>query len=260
MQLQDAVDELRTQGLGLAAISYDPLETLKAFASARGITYPLLSDSGSATIRRYNILDGQASGQAAGIPHPGTFMVDARGIVVARSFEERYQERASARSLLPPRAGASRESRAPIETAHLVLTLSASDVAAAPGTRVSLLLDVRPKPRMHVYAPGQKDLIPISLSLTADESFKTHPTKLPPAEKYFFEPLEETQLVFSRPFRVTQDVTLALTPALRTRAREAGASLMVSGTLRYQACDDKVCYMPESVPVSWAIGLRPLER
>jgi hypothetical protein len=31
----------------------------------------------------------------------------------------------------------------------------------------------------------------------------------------------------------------------------------VSGKLDYQACDDKVCYAPRSVPVKWTIALEP---
>ena len=146
------------------------------------------------------------------------------------------------------------------ETPHLVLTTSSTDRAVAPGTKISLLLDIAPKPTMHVYAPEQKELIPISLSLTRHEGIEVHQAKFPRAEKYFFEPLDETQLVYSKPFRITQDVTLALTPAMRERASAPGATLTISGTLRYQACDDKVCYMPQELRVSWTIGLTPLVR
>jgi hypothetical protein len=261
VQLQQALPDLARRGIGVAAISYDQSTILRTFAEQRGITFPLLSDPGSATIKRYNILNTQATGSTAGIPHPGTFVVDPRGIVTARSFEERYQERASAASIvarssqLTTEPGVQRS-----ETAHLTLTTSASDRVAAPGTRVSLLLDIAPKARMHVYAPGQKELISISVTLKADEAFKAHAPEYPSAEKYFFEPLKETQLVYSRPFRVVQDVTIAVTPAMRDRARTADAAVTINGTLRYQACDDKVCYTPQALPVSWTIALKPLER
>jgi len=55
--LQGRVTELQAKGLGLAAISYDPVETLAAFSRQRGITFPLLSDSGSQTIKQYGILN-----------------------------------------------------------------------------------------------------------------------------------------------------------------------------------------------------------
>ena len=260
MQLQQSFPDLQKRGTGLAAISYDDPAILKAFAAQRGITFPLLSDTGSDTIKRYGILNRDATGRTAGIPHPGTFVLDARGVVVSKSFEERYQERVTAESLLArqPQADLQRGSERQ-ETPHLVLSTSASDRTAAPGTRVSLLVDVAPKPRMHVYAPEQKELIPISLTLDSTEAFRVNAAEYPKSEKYFFAPLKETQLVYSKPFRIVQDVTLALTPALRDRAAKRD-TLTINGRLRYQACDDKVCYMPQELRVSWTIGLTPVVR
>ena len=49
--------ELRTDGLGLAAISYDSPAILGALRrQTRDHTFPLLSEPGSATIKRYGIL------------------------------------------------------------------------------------------------------------------------------------------------------------------------------------------------------------
>ncbi|MBA2304536.1 MAG: peroxiredoxin family protein, partial [Acidobacteria bacterium] len=81
MQLQRSLPDVKRRGLGLVAISYDSTTTLKAFSDARGITYPLLSDTGSTVIGRYKILNEQAEGRTAGIPHPGTFVIDARARV-----------------------------------------------------------------------------------------------------------------------------------------------------------------------------------
>lgn len=145
------------------------------------------------------------------------------------------------------------------ETRHLVLTIPPADVAAAPGARISLRLDIAPKPGMHVYAPGQKELIPISLSLVPGDTYKVHAATFPRPEKYVFEPLNETQLVYSKPFRILQVVTIADTPATRARA-QAAERLTISGTLRYQACDNEVCYMPETLPVSWEVPLKPKRR
>lgn len=252
--MQDSAADLEKRGIGVAAISYDSPATLKAFAAARGITFPLLSDAGSATIKRYNLLNTEAAGRTAGIPYPGTFVVDARGVVTSRSFEAAYQERASAPALLGAGADAAKT-----ETAHLVVTTAASDPRAAPGTRIALFVGIAPKPKMHVYAPGQPDVIPVSLTLEPGE-FKAHPPVFPKAEKYFFKPLNETQLVYSKPFRIVQHVTIALTPAVRARAGAADASITVTGTLQYQACDDAICYMPVRVPLTWRVGLRDLSR
>jgi hypothetical protein len=261
VQLQQSLDEIRSRGLGLAAISYDAPVILKTFAAARGITFPLLADAGSDTIRRYNILNAEATGRTAGIPYPGTFVVDPSGVVVSRAFEEAYQERASAAGILAAVPGSKAGPGASAaETKHLKVTASATDALVAPGTRFSLLLDVTPKPRMHVYAPDQTTYIPVAIALDPSDEFKAHAPVFPASEPYLFRPLKETQRVFSKPFRIVQDVTVALTPAVRARAREEGATLIVMGTLRYQACDDAICYLPASVPVSWTVRLRPLER
>jgi hypothetical protein len=34
----------------------------------------------------------------------------------------------------------------------------------------------------------------------------------------------------------------------------------VEGTLRYQACDDRVCYVPQELPVKWTFQLEGHDR
>src|SRR5687767_11752240 len=148
--------------------------------------------------------------------------------------------------------GAAAQSRAPqtVETQHVTVTTSGTP-AGAPGSRLSFFVDVVPKPTMHVYAPGQKDLIPVSIALAASPAFRVHAPVFPKSEKYFFAPLKETQLVYSKPFRIVQDITLAPAAALRDAGHAAGSTLTISGKLRYQACDDAICYFPKDLPVSW---------
>ena len=256
MQLQRGYEELQKKGIGLAAVSYDAPATLKAFADARGITFPLLSDTGSATIKAYRLLNEQATGRTAGIPHPGTFVLDRRGVVTSRSFEQSYQERATAASLVGTTDGKGVKA----ETPHLIVTASASDAVVAPGARFTLHLDVAPKARMHVYSPDQTTYIPVALQLEANDAANVHPPRFPPSEEYLFKPLNERQRVYSRPFRISSDVTVALTPTVRERARAAGATLTLTGSLHYQACDDKVCYPPANVPLTWTLALEPLSR
>jgi hypothetical protein len=133
------------------------------------------------------------------------------------------------------------------ETKHLTVITSASPDAVAPGKRVSLAVDVAPKPKMHVYAPGQDGYIAITLTLDADPAFTAGKAKYPAGEKILIKILNETQLVYAKPFRIAQDLTL--------RPAAKGPSLTVKGTLRYQACDDTICYLPTTVPVSWTVKL-----
>ena len=37
-------------------------------------------------------------------------------------------------------------------------------------------------------------------------------------------------------------------------------ALTIKGVLNYQACDDNLCFNPQSVPLTWKVNLRQLDR
>ena len=135
-----------------------------------------------------------------------------------------------------------------VDTRHLTVSASTGPLAAAPPRRVTLFADVTPKPKMHVYSPEQKDVIPVALTIEPGDHVTPGVTRFPKPEKYFFAPIKETQLVYSKPFRLAQDVTLAAS---------ASGAVTIKGTLRYQACDESICYVPQNVPLSWTVTLKP---
>jgi DsbC/DsbD-like thiol-disulfide interchange protein len=144
----------------------------------------------------------------------------------------------------------------PITTRHLSVSPSTSAAAVAPGGHLSLVVEIAPKPKMHVYAPGQPDVIPISLTLSAGEASGGQPVQFPQPEKREFKELGETHLVYSRPFRLVQDVTIPATRSLMKRAAARDASITIKAVLKYQACDDTICYAPVSVPIVWIVALQ----
>lgn len=233
---------------------------MRAFAEKHDITFPLLSDNGSTVIKAWGLLNREATGSQVGIPYPGTFVIDRKGAIVSRSFEQAYQERDTAASILLALQQSMTVGPA-IEVLgkYVKVGVSQTDVVAAPGHRVTLILDVTPGPKIHVYAPGQKSYVPIEFSLDDSADFKAAAAKYPAPRDFLFAPLKEHVQIYDRPVRLTRDITLALTPDLRRRAT-AKEALSVSGVLAYQACDDKVCYRPDSVPVKWTFTLTPFER
>ena len=75
---------------------------------------------------------------------------------------------------------------------------------------------------------------------------------------YFFKPLNEHVPVYQRPFRVVQDVMLD--PSCESAAALRDLTTMtIAATLNYQACDDKLCFSPQSVPLSWTVNVKPLD-
>ena len=137
---------------------------------------------------------------------------------------------------------------------YLEVRLDRDRRVAAPGATITLYADVTPGPKIHVYAPGQKDYISIELALPPTDILKVERPSYPAPKDFYFEPLRETVKVYDKPFRIAQDITLAATPALRRRAA-AREMLEISATLAYQACDDAVCYRPESLPLTWRVRL-----
>ena len=261
MELQARRDTLKREGLGIVAVSYDPVAVLADFATRRGITFPLLSDTGSAVITRYGILNTTVAttNTTYGIPFPGTFIVDAKGVVTSRYFERAYQERDTITSVLV-KLGAKVDLPATKVTArNLRLTTYVTDSTAAPGTHFSLVADIEPGPRVHVYAPGVTGYRPIALTVQPQPALVVRAAQFPKAEDYFFKPLNEHVAVYQHPFRILQDLEIDPSPEA-TAALKDRAEMTIAGTLDYQACDDKVCFTPQSVPLTWTIGLRALDR
>ncbi len=109
VQLQANLKELEATGGQIVAISYDSAAVLNRFATKHTITYPLLSDFGSKTIDAYGIRNREGTGRLDGIPHPGTFIVGADGIIREKLFLEGYKERSSPEMLIQALKNATKE-------------------------------------------------------------------------------------------------------------------------------------------------------
>ena len=289
MELQDRIDDLRAQGLGVAAISYDTEEVLAAFAERQSIEdVPLLSDDDSAVIRAFGIYNHVAeegigpnaedpdvkadvnqyvsvfgaNPMIVGTPFPGTFIVDREGRVTSRFFEEFYRERNTAANIMlklgTPISGIAGASG---ETAHLEIRASQSNPDILVGSRFHLALDITPKPTMHVYAPGAEELgyRVIGLELEVPSFLRVLPAEYPASEIYHFEPLDEHVPVYQRPFRLVQEIVVEGDPESAARLAEIDA-LTLTGRLDYQACDDAICFNPASLPLTWTLTVSPLDR
>ncbi len=288
MELQGRLQQLSDQGIGVAAISYDSEAVLADFAQRRGITFPLLSDDDSEVITEFGILNTVAyemqgpnrddpevvadvakyvsvfgaPPMIAGTPFPGTFMVDRRGRVTSRFFEEFYRERnTTANVMLKLGAGLSPIEAIRGETAHLKLTAYPSNPSITIGTRFSLAVDIEPNPKIHVYAPGAEELgyRVVSLNLAPVPHVRFEPVEFPESEIYYFEPLDERVPAYQRPFTLLQEAVVSGAPGAEEALAELDA-LTISGTLDYQACDDKVCFEPVSVPLSFTLDFDLLDR
>jgi hypothetical protein len=195
-------------------------------------------------IKRFGLLNESVARTSTqfGIPHPGTFVLDADGRVTARYFQDAYQERDTLAGIFV-RQGDSGQTATAASTAHVDVRAGISASVVAPGHRISLVLDIRPKRQIHLYAPGNEGYRTVEMKIVPQPHLTVHPLQYPPPQEFFFQPLNERWKVYGQPFRLVQDVTIAATTQAQAALRTV-TSLTIAGALEYQACDDKVCFRP----------------
>jgi hypothetical protein len=262
VELAQKSEAFARRGLNIAVITYDNPAILKHFAERQRIPYPLLSDEGSKVIRAFGILNTNvpATDPLHGIPFPGTYVLNERGVVKSKYFEEDYRERVSGGAILlkefgPEASGQGSEIRTP----HLTLKTSASSESVSPGTRMSLTLEVTLRKNMHVYAPGvEKPYIPIQWKLADSKAWVALPAAYPASRILHLKAIGEKLPVYERRITLTTDIVIGQNAEIKTEL-SAENKLKLTGEFRYQACNDKVCYPPATVPLEWTFPVTPLD-
>ena len=256
MELQDAWRNLERSGVAVFALSYDSVETLAAFAEKRGITYPILSDLGSQKIRALGLLNEkhlveqhafygiQTRDDQLGVAYPGTFVLNDRGIISQKHFEQSYRVWPTARmfkewalgySQAGPGADSLHSTRSDIEVRAWTDALT-----YRPYQQVRLHVELSLPPGMHVFAsPARDGYVPLSLHVEPLDELTIGSPGLPAAKTLNIEGLDETFLVYEGSIRVV--IPLQFTKNL--------GSTMIILRLAYQACTPAECFPPATLRV-----------
>ncbi len=265
MELAKHADRLQARGYGVCSISYDPVDVLRDFADRRGITYPMLSDPDSAIIRAFGLFNEEIEPGTRdyGVPHPAIFFVDRAGRVIRKYMEERYYHRRALATILADECE-------PVEL-QTVWQADGEQVAIRaltlqrevyPGNRFALMVDVEPKPGLHVYAPGAgAEYRPLSLRMHPQPYLAVDEPAYPAPDGIWASPLEERVPVYTSRARIRVEIALGTRQELKP-VYDAGGALSVTGILSFQACSDIMCWPPQNVTVTWTLTLLPpdLER
>ncbi|HTM47309.1 MAG TPA: protein-disulfide reductase DsbD domain-containing protein [Bryobacteraceae bacterium] len=139
------------------------------------------------------------------------------------------------------------------------MSSSASADQVRSGQRIALTLDIDLKPEMHVYAPGVKGYIPIDWTMAPSEAVIVHPMTAPASKRMRLPAIDETVSVYGGQFRLVRDVTMAKDAKLKPLL-DAQGNLTIEGAFRYQACDNRMCYVPQTVPVKWTLHVEQHDR
>ena len=248
--------------MGVATISYDTQAILADFGKRKNITFPMLADPDSKIIKAFGVFNTYVpvGEREYGMAFPGTYIVDSGGVVRSKYFESQYQDRYSAPTILLTEFGSASGTRqTAVETDHLKMKYYSTRDTVRPNLRFTLVAAIDLKPKMHVYAPGVKDYIPIRFELDPSANFSAKAATFPKAESLYLEAIQETVQVYQGKFQITEDVNMASNDALQA-ILSGSREVKITGKLRYQACDDHLCYLPQTVPLEWNLKVEPHDR
>ncbi len=254
MQLEDSLDDYTAAGVGVVAISYDTVEILKSFADRMGgFRYSTLADPDSEIIEAYGIRNPnpEPGSRTDGMAFPGTYIVDADGIVTDKWFEDSHRIRPTAQTVLMKTFGAGGGRRIEVQMPQFDFTAYASQDEIQPGNTVLVVADIDLPERMHLYAPGS-DYVAADLNIVETEHVLQGALELPEHEILYLEPIDESVPVYYGTARLTREVSLS--PAYREE------SVAVDVVLSYQTCDDEICYPPDDFQFTMHFDVLPNDR
>ena len=282
-ELQLNLPLLKRAGLGLAAISYDSRAALRDFAVRKGIAFPLLSDHDSVVIRAYGVADRRyrqsaeievdSSGQVPvyGLAYSAVFVLSPDGTVRWRFVSEHEELRLTAGNILQRSVGqiADRQ-RTPLEAGKVHLELTASDTSAGLGSRLMIGVELQIPAGWHVYGPqvegGYRRIAwrmdPAECSIIGGVAYPEPRWEMPAfADRKL--PEYAGTLRLTREFTIKpmiSDANPAAWDRFRKSCLDSDSRLGASGSLEFQACTDRECFPPQSVPVKWSFAIAPPDR
>jgi len=254
VELEQSFDALTEAGLGVVAISYDRVEILRSFADRHGgFHYSMLSDTDSKIIDAFGIRNvNHAEGMFGyGIPFPGTYIVNADGVVRAKFFIQPHNQRYTADTILIKTLGVGGGRRTEVQLPQFKFVAYASQDTVRPGNHFLLVADIELPDRMHLYAPGS-DYTPVDLSIVDNPALREGALELPEPEILYLDVIDESVPVYLHKVRIQREVTLA--------PRHSAGTIRVAATLSYQTCDDEICFPPAKFPLTFDLDVISLDR
>ena len=258
---QRHLDAFEAAGIRVFAISNDSVEVLASFAEENGITYSLLSDAGSAVIREFGILNTLIAPDEDkyGIAYPGVYVVGTDGLVEEKMFYREYAIRESVGSLLHDILGedfsidANPRADAEGPGARVSAALAEPRLTFMQRTPLYVRLDL--DPGLHVYGePVPNGYVATEVSVTATgnpEGVRILDVESPPTKPFSVAGVSDEFHVF--------DGTVEFAVPIVNGNRDLEA-LGLDVTVRFQACDEKQCFLPQTKQLHIDVPLGGLNR
>jgi hypothetical protein len=226
------------------------------------LNFPLLADPDSEIIKAFGIVNTNVDSDSPyyGFPWAGYYLLDHDGMVTAKFFNEANNDRTTAANILVRQFGGEAGSRqGKARTPHLTARWSVTNETVRPGQRGALILEVKMKPGMHLYAPGDHEYIAVEWPMEVSVGAEFMDTAFPEPEMMYLEVIDESVPVYAGKIEVVRDLHMLGSREWPDEVKEMD-TLELTGEFRYQACDDEACYPPVAIPLTWTLNLEPHDR
>ena len=253
--MQRNLKTFNSNGIDVFAISYDSQETLREFAKKHDIVYPLLSDEGSGVIRDFGILNTliPKDHERFGIPFPGTYMIGSDGLVFEKSFIAAHLTRESVSGMLQESFRVGDPGRGEVSVVSGPEFKACAYLASptiSPRQLTMLTVEISLIDGVHIYGrPLPDEYVPVELTLDGEDVLIVDRVDYPEPEVMYLEALDETLPVYTGRLKIKAHCMGV--------KRGQGEKVEVSGALRFQACDDSQCFLPQTITFPLSLQCLP---
>ena len=229
------------------ALSYDEADALSDFRDAHNVTFTLLSDPQSEVIRSFGILNtliDESDHPWFGIPYPGTYILNAEGVVTHKFFDSNLAVRAGPEQLLRAVQGKSLLDNSPVATqqvhqSDVEVDISFEGAGLAVVVQNDLVVRFKVPEGRHVYAdPAPAGSIAANIVLDESEALVERPIVRPVGTSHQLVGTSDRFQVYNDQFELRLPLTMN-----KPAANESG-NITIGGEVCWQACDDEVCDVP----------------
>ena len=188
-----------------------------------------------------------------GIPHPGTFILNADGTVRSKRFYASYRERDTGVGVLEHLLGIDPATHGAVHEADAggvsVRARLDKDLYAW-GQRVWATVELQVPAGLHIYGrPIPEGYFPLDVQIAPIERVEVGAPEFPEAKPFRVEGLDEAFVVYEGRVRVRVPLTFMLVD---------GGTLDVALRVSFQACSATECLMPQSVQLVLPIAEQTL--
>lgn len=188
-----------------------------------------------------------------GIPFPGTYAVGEDGLVFDKSFIAGHGLRESVNDFLQESFKVEDAERGEVQgsrTPHLEVKAWFASPTLRRAQLSVFTAEIELAAGMHVYGrPLPEGYIPIELSLDGGEDIIDVDVHYPDPLPMEFPVIGETLPAYEGKFVIKAHVTAI--------NKDQEKPIDINATLRYQACDDRECYIPQTVTLPFSLQFLP---